>query len=190
MPLKPPPPIESERVGVRLVVESDLPAMLALNSDPEVTKFLGFAPWRSMADAEAWFQRISTMQSTGSALEFAIVAQDTGRLIGRCGLFEYDATNAQAALGYVLDRAHWRQGLMSEALTALLDCAFDELAVRRIEATVEAPNIASKRLLESLGFTREGVLRERWLSEGEPLDAVVYGLLRHEWRRAQSSAGS
>ncbi len=189
MPLKPPPPIETDRVGVRLVVESDLPAMLALNGDPEVTKFLGFAPWQSMADAEAWFQRIATMQSAGAALEFAIIAQETGALIGRCGLFEFDATNAQAALGYVLGRAHWRRGLMSEALTALLDCAFDELDVRRIEATVEAPNTASIRLLESLGFTREGVLRERWMSEGEPLDAVVYGLLRHEWLRAQSSLG-
>lgn len=181
MLLIPPKLIESERVCVRLTVESDLPALLILNGDEEVTKFLGFAPWQTMTDAEAWFQRISALRGTGSALEFVIVAKQSDRVIGRCSLFEFDAGNAQAGIGYVLDRAHWRRGYMYEALTALLDCAFRELDLRRLEATVEAPNTASARLLERLGFTREGVLRERWLNHGEPLDAVVYGLLRHEW---------
>jgi [ribosomal protein S5]-alanine N-acetyltransferase len=57
------------------------------------------------------------------------------------------------------------------------------LDLRRLEATVEAPNTASTGLLQRLGFTREGVLRERWISHGEPVDAEVYGLLRHEWPR-------
>ncbi len=183
MPLNPPKLIESERVGVRLTLESDLPALLALNGDAEVTRFLGFAPWQTLADAEAWFQRISAQQATGSALEFVIVAKASGSVIGRCSLFAFDEANAQAGIGYVLGRAHWGQGYMRETLTALIDCAFLELGLRRLEATVEAPNIASTWLLQRLGFTREGVLRERWISHGEPVDAEVYGLLRHEWPR-------
>ena len=185
MPLIPPKLIESERVEVRLTLESDLPALLALNGDVEVTRFLGFAPWQTLADAEAWFQRISAQQATGSALEFVIVAKPTGGVIGRCSLFAFDAGNAQAGIGYVLGRAHWGQGYMRETLTALIDCAFLELDLRRLEATVEAPNTASTGLLQRLGFTREGVLRERWISHGEPVDAGVYGLLRHEWPRTE-----
>ncbi|MEA3212019.1 MAG: [ribosomal protein S5]-alanine N-acetyltransferase [Chthoniobacter sp.] len=187
MPMIAPKLIESERVCVRLTLKSDLPELLAVNGDEAVTRFLSFAPWKAMADAEAWFQRISALQAAGSALEFAILAKRTGSVIGRCGLFEFDEVNAQAGVGYVLGRAHWGQGYMREALTALIDCAFLEMNLRRLEARVEAPNTASAGLLQRLGFTREGVLRERWITDGETVDAEVYGLLRHEWARAGAS---
>jgi RimJ/RimL family protein N-acetyltransferase len=109
-----------------------------------------------------------------------IVGKQTGSVIGRCSLFSFEEANAPAGIGYVMGRAHWEKGYMREALTALIDCAFLELNLRRLEATVEAPNTASSRLLQRLGFTRDGVLRERWLSHGEPVDAKVYGLLRPE----------
>lgn len=173
--------IESGRVCVRPILESDLPALLAINGNEEVTKFLGHAPWKAMADAEAWFRRISPLQASGSALEFVIVAKQTGSVIGRCGLFDFEEANAHAAVGYILGRAYWRQGFMREALAALIDCAFNGMNLRKLEAKVEAPNTASAGLLRRLGFTREGVLRERWITNGETVDAEVYGLLRHEW---------
>lgn len=175
--------IEGPRVCVRQVGESDLAALLAINGDEQVTRFLGHTPWKAMAEAEAWFQRISAQQAAGSALEFVIVARQTGVVLGRCGLFEFEKINAHAGLGYLLGRAHWKQGYMREALTALIECAFNEMGLRKIEAKVETLNTASANLLRRLGFQREGVLRERWISNGEPMDAEVYGLLRHEWPR-------
>jgi RimJ/RimL family protein N-acetyltransferase len=136
-----------------------------------------------MADAEAWFQRISPLQEAGSAREFVIVAKQTGAVIGRCGLFEFEEYNAHAAVGYTLGQPHWKQGYMSEALATLFDWAFNELGLRKLEARVEAPNLASTKLLLRLGFSKEGVLRERWITDGEPIDAEVYGLLRKEWSR-------
>jgi ribosomal-protein-alanine N-acetyltransferase len=109
-----------------------------------------------------------------------IAAKETGNVIGRCGLFDFEEVNAHARLGYVLGRAHWGQGYMREALTALIRCAFSEMDLRKLEANVEAENIASANLLKRLGFTKEGVLRERWITNGEPMDAEVYGLLRCE----------
>jgi RimJ/RimL family protein N-acetyltransferase len=182
MPFVPPKLIESSRLCIRQVRESDLEILLAINGTEEVTRFLGHAPWTTMADAESWFQRISAHQAAGSALEFVIVAKHTGMVLGRCGLFAYEQANAHARVGYILGRPHWRQGFMREALTALIDCAFNELGLRRLEAEVEAHNIASARLLLGLAFTREGVLRERWSTNGGTMDAEVYGLLRREWR--------
>ncbi len=173
--------IDSDRLILRPVTEADLPSLLDINSDAEVVRHLGHAPWQSIEDAEAWFAHISKHLSAGSALEFVIVEKQTRKCIGRCGLFEYDATDAQASIGYILGRPYWRQGFMREALTSLIGCAFGELGLRRIEARVEAPNIASSGLLRRLGFTREGVLRERWVAEGGANDAEVFGLLRHEW---------
>jgi [ribosomal protein S5]-alanine N-acetyltransferase len=184
MPLVVPKLIESTRLCVRPVLESDLPSLLAVNGDEEVTKFLGHAPWQAMADAETWFERISMLQALGSALEFVIAAKQTGSVIGRCGLFDFEEVNAYAAVGYVLGRTHWGQGYMREALTALFDWAFQEICLRRLEAKVELQNVASAKLLRRLGFTKEGVLRERWLTNGATVDAEVYGLLRDEWARS------
>jgi [ribosomal protein S5]-alanine N-acetyltransferase len=181
MPLTVPHQIESSRVLVRPLLESDLPALLVINSDEEVTKFLGRPPWKSMTDAEAWFQRMSAVQEAGSAVEFVIRIKSTEEVIGRCGLFDYTEGDACAAVGYLLGRAYWGQGYMREALTGLIDCAFHEMNLRRLEAKVEAENISSAGLLRRLGFAREGVLRERWITNGKPVDAELYGLLRHEW---------
>lgn len=181
MPFVAPKLIESPRVCVRPISESDLPSLLAVNSDEEVVKFLGHAPWQAMAEAEAWFARISKLQAAGSALEFVIVARQTGSVIGRCGLFDFEKAEEHAALGYILGRAHWGKGFMREALTVLIDAAFKDMGLRRLEAKVEAENTASTRLLRRLGFTKEGVLRERWISNGGPMDAEMYGLLHREW---------
>lgn len=182
--------LETDRVCVRPVVESDLPSLLAINGDEEVVKFLGHAPWQAMAEAKAWFERISILQTSGSATELVILAKETKNVIGRCSLFDFEEVNAHARLGYVLGRAHWRQGYMREALTALINCAFSEMDLRRLEANVEAKNTASGSLLRCLGFTREGVLRERWLTNGATMDAEVYGLLRHEWLQCSSQSFS
>jgi RimJ/RimL family protein N-acetyltransferase len=70
---------------------------------------------------------------------------------------------------------------MRSALERLLDFAFHELGLRRIEADVDPNNARSIATLERLGFRREGYLRERWFVGGEVQDALFYGLLRREW---------
>jgi [ribosomal protein S5]-alanine N-acetyltransferase len=187
LPLTAPNPIESERLLVRLVAESDLPALLEVNSNEEVTTLLPYATWRSMTDAKAWLRRMEGIQATGLALQFVVVLKSTGMAIGTCLLFRFEEGSARAELGYVLGRAHWGQGFMQEALEALLGCAFGTMGLRRIEAEVDPRNRSSARLLQRLGFTKEGLLRERWVSKGETKDVEMYGLLRNEWlsRRRQ-----
>ena len=71
---------------------------------------------------------------------------------------------------------------MQEALRALLDMAFDELQLHRIEADTDPRNDRSMRLLERLGFVKEGHFRERWIVGGEVSDAAMFGLLHRDWR--------
>ncbi|MGZ3247768.1 MAG: GNAT family N-acetyltransferase [Croceibacterium sp.] len=182
MPLIAPDPIDSERLVVRLVAESDLPALLEVNSSEEVTALLPYATWTSMADAEAWLRRMEGIQASGLALQFVVASKATGAAIGTCLLFRFEEGSARAELGYVLGRAHWGQGLMKEALAALLDRAFGSMGLRRLEAEVDTRNRPSARLLQGLGFTREGLLRKRWVTKGEAKDVEMYGLLREEWR--------
>ena len=181
--------IEAPRVVVRLLRTEDLPDLLEVNGDSEVTALLPYPAWTSLADGEAWYERMARLQEAGSALQFVVVLRSTSRAIGTCLLFRHEPTSARAELGYVLGRAHWRQGLMHEALTALLSHAFAGMGLRRIEAEVDPRNRASAALLGRLGFTREGLLRRRWVRKGEPHDVEIHGLLRDEWRPAIARRG-
>jgi [ribosomal protein S5]-alanine N-acetyltransferase len=88
----------------------------------------------------------------------------------------------RAELGYCLRSPFWRRGYMGEALAALIDYAFATLKLRRLEADVDPGNAGSVRLLERMGFTREGLLRERWNVGGQIGDSAFFGLLAREWR--------
>lgn len=184
MSFKPPPPIESPRLLIRIVQQADIAALMPINGDEQVTRFLPYATWQSLADGQAWFERMAAMGATGAALQFVMVAKAPGDVIGTCLLFRHDEGSARAELGYVLGRAHWHQGFMQEALPALIACAFNDCALRRLEAEVDPDNVASNRLLVSLGFVHEGLLRKRWLTKGVACDTNIYGLLRDEWPRA------
>lgn len=78
----------------------------------------------TIMDAEAWLKRMAAIQATGTALQFVVAEKRTGRAIGTCLLFGFDEPSARAELGFVLGRAHWAKGYMTEALATLIDCAF------------------------------------------------------------------
>lgn len=170
---------------VRPVVAADLPALLEVNSSEEVTALLPYARWESMADAEAWLRRMEALQADGRAQQFVVVSKSTGLAIGTCLLFRFEEGSARAELGYVLGRAHWGKGLMRESLEAIIGCAFGIMGLRRLEAEVDTRNRASARLLQRLGFTKEGLLRRRRVAKGEARDVEIYGLLRSEWPRGE-----
>jgi RimJ/RimL family protein N-acetyltransferase len=182
MALERPPPIETGRLRVRLVEARDLPALFEVNGDAEVTRFLPYAKWGAPGDGNAWLKRMMDLQATGTALQFVAAEKPSDKAIGTCLLFRHDAGSARAELGFVLGRAHWGTGCMTEALTALIDTAFDAMGLRRLEAEVNPGNASSGRLLRRLGFVREGLLRQRWVSRGGvPYDVEAYGLLRDDW---------
>jgi RimJ/RimL family protein N-acetyltransferase len=185
MPLTPPAPIETPRLVVRQITEADLPGLMAVNGDDTVTQFLPYATWRSIDDASAWYQRIAAIQATGNAVQFVILSRDDASVIGAGLLFNFNEGSARAELGYVLGRAHWGCGLAREAVAALVGVAFGSMGVRRLEAEVNPLNRSSVRLLQSLGFTREGLLRQRWVGKGSTYDVELHGLLSAEWQPAR-----
>lgn len=182
MPLPAFTEITTARVGMRPVAEADLADLLAVNGDPEVTRFLPYPTWQGMADAEAWLARIRTLAADGQSHQLVLQHHASGRVIGAALLFRHDDASARAELGYVLGRAHWGQGLMREALHALCGHAFGPMGLRRLEAEVNPANTASTGLLRTLGFTQEGCLRRRWVAKGSaPYDTLFFGLLADEW---------
>ncbi len=172
---------EAGRVVVRPVAEADLADLMAVNGDDEVARFLPYESWRSADDGRAWLARMKKVEDAGTGVQLVVIDKASGRAIGSCLLFRLEPASARAELGYVLGRQSWGQGLMHEALVALISHAFGALGLRRLEAEVNPLNAASCRLLERLGFRNEGLLRQRWVAKGAAYDIRFYGLLREEW---------
>lgn len=93
----------------------------------------------------------------------------------------------RCTVGYWLGTDHWRRGAMSEALSGLIDFAFRDLGIGKIEAEVFSRNTAGRALVESLGMKREAEIRRAVLKRGEWLDELTYGLLPEEWTKPLST---
>ena len=106
--------------------------------------------------------------------------ENPATLIGSCGYNIWIPSSRRAIIGYDLGRAHWKQGIMSEALKRVLDFGFGTMQLNRIEALVFAQNLPSHRLLKKLGFKCEGVLREYEFVKERFVDLTMYSLLRRE----------
>ncbi len=123
------------------------------------------------------------MQQEGTGARRAIERAADATFIGSCTLFNWNPTYRSAKLGYVLDIPAWGQGYATEAAHALLQWSFNTLDLNRVQAETDTRNESSNRVLEKLGFTHEGTLRQDCIVDGEISDSRVYGLLRQEWNR-------
>jgi len=107
--------------------------------------------------------------------------RETGEFIGMVGFSEPEGWPG-FELAWTRVRRWWGCGYATEAARALLRWSFDTLNLNRIQAETDTRNVASARVLEKLGFVREGTLREDCVVNGEVSDSWVFGLLRREWQ--------
>jgi len=181
MPVLTPTVLTTERLLLRWMDERDTDAHFAVFSDPEVTRYWSASPWTDRAQAAQGIADTMANYADGSGLRFGIVLRTSGELIGNTSLHHFFEQNRRCEIGYALGSRHWGKGYAYEALHALLDHGFQALGLNRIEADIDPRNAASGRVLEKLGFQKEGYMPERWIVHGEPADTVNYGLLRRYW---------
>ena len=174
--------LHTDRLLLRPLREGDAPALFEIFSDPKVMRYWSTPPWASIEQAHAVIAEDKRGLAAGDYLRLGIERTGDGQLIGVCSLFSLSEQCRRAEVGYALATAASGRGFMHEALTALLDHAFLDLDLNRIEADIDPRNTASARCLARLGFKQEGHLRERWIVNGEISDSIIYGLLRSEWR--------
>jgi ribosomal-protein-alanine N-acetyltransferase len=170
----------TERLCIRPLEETDVDALFVLKSDPLVTRCYGQEPHSHIERTRAWVLRNLEDQRRGEVLYWALELLDGGEAIGACCLWNFNDARTCAEIGYELRPELWRKGIMTEALSAILDRAFGDLGLHRIEANPLATNLASIGTLLKLGFRREGVLRQRQLLEGRFVDQWYLGLLEDE----------
>ncbi len=175
------PTLDSGRVRLRPHRADDRDAVFAQFSDASVTRYWGFPTWTSLDEADAYLAPL-IVPPPDPPVDYNWVIADptTDAFIGTTTLFKVRRDQQRAEIGYSLVPSRQGQGLARTAVSRALRFAFDELALRRIEADVDPRNAPSIALLEKLGFSREGYMRERWNVNGELADTVFLGLLARE----------
>lgn len=173
------PTITGDGVCLRWLTDADLPALMAIFANAEVVRYMATEPLSTLAAAEQYLLSIREGFLSGSLYQWGI--ERDGAIIGTGTLAGIDRDNRHADIGFALGREHWGRGLILRALPALVEFAFERLQLHRIGADADPRNGASIRVLEKLGFRREGLLREYYFHMGEIQDAVLFGLLRREW---------
>jgi RimJ/RimL family protein N-acetyltransferase len=169
--------LNTERLLLRPLIETDAETLYTIFSDAAVMRYWNTAPWEHVGEARDAIANDFEARRTGSYLQLGIEKNADAQLIGTCTLFNFNHQCRRAELGYALARSVWGRGFMHEALSALLDYAFAELNLHRIEAEIDPRNFASAKTLDRLGFLKEGHLRDRWMVSGEGSDSHLYGLL-------------
>lgn len=180
----PDPPLEADGVVLRAFREDDVDDLVAACNDPDAARWLVRLPQPyTTDDARHYVRSRPAGFSDGTDMVFAVADADGGRLLGSAGLMRPSGDGRIIEVGYWI--APWARGhgVATTATRLLVAWGIDELGYERVELYAAAGNVASQRVAEHVGFTREGLLRAREVDrDGLRRDMVVFGLLRGEHR--------
>ncbi|WP_238161543.1 GNAT family N-acetyltransferase [Micromonospora endolithica] len=186
--LTPSLPLRTERLDLRPFTASDLAALHAYFSLPELHRYVEIGgPPADLDVTRAVLERRrrrTALAEVGDVVQLAVVLRETGQLVGDVVLIWRSAEHRQGEVGYVLHPDHQGHGYVGEAAAAMLALGFDTFDLHRIVGRIDARNTASARVLERLGMRREAHLRENEMIRGEWTDEVVYAMLAREWHAA------
>ena len=164
---------------------ADQPAVFAGLSDPAVTGYYGIS-YETPESAQAQMDWYELVWRTRIGAWWAICERARPeRLIGTCGIYDWESGHHCAETGFWLLPSYWGKGVMRRVLPAMYRYCFATLGVHRIQARVEPDNAASWHLLESIGFRLEGILRECELKNERYVDLRCYSALSTDpgWRQ-------
>lgn len=175
--------IRTERLLLRRYREDDLDRLAAIQSLPEVARFVLWEP-RTRAEVEvALAERMANarLERDDDAVTLAVERLEDGLLLGEATLFLRNADHHQVELGYVFHPDSGGHGYATEAARALVDLSFADLEAHRVFARLDPRNTASAALLRRLGMRQEAHFRESEIFKGAWGDELVFAVLAHEW---------
>jgi RimJ/RimL family protein N-acetyltransferase len=167
------------RLRLRRPIASDAEAVFKYASDPEVVRYMDWPALSDMQEAIFATERAARRWEAGEEYSWRLTIKPGDAAIGGVACM---IENDVAQLGFVLSRQHWGKGYATEAARAVFDWLVSLEAISRIQATCDVDNLASARVLEKLGMTREALLPRsiaRPNLPGQPMrDAFLYSWVR------------
>ncbi|OGM08230.1 hypothetical protein A2Z67_06410 [Candidatus Woesebacteria bacterium RBG_13_36_22] len=141
-------------------------------------------PWvpkvKEVNDSKKFILKCRREYKKGEAMELGIWYK--GKLVGCIGLHQINKASRNTAIGYWLSSDYYGRGIVTESVKALVNYAFKELKLHRIEIVAGTTNIKSCAIAERLGFITEGVKRDIEFVDNRFIDYSVYSILENEWK--------
>jgi ribosomal-protein-alanine N-acetyltransferase len=175
--------IDGDKINLRQISKSDAMSIYRYARDEAISRYTFIPHPYRLDDAYEFIKLTHSARRRKSGYHFGVETKDNGQIIGMVGLIAVNHARRNGEIGYWLAKPFWGQGLMAEAIKLMLRFCFVELKLHRVQAHVFPANKASLRLLEKAGFTREGLIREAFLKNGEYVDCYVYSILEDDWGR-------
>ena len=173
--------IETQRLKLTGYTCQDMTFIFENFSRDEIKKILGHRTDEDYQIEEYKYKNGYASYNRAFIL-FLLTERTTKSIIGRCGLHNWNKEHHRAEIGYnISDENFKRKGLMTEAVSSIIDYGFKELNLHRIEALVGSNNIPSLKIIESQHFTREGLLRQHYYLANKYEDSIVFSILYKEY---------
>ena len=175
------PTIRTKRLTLRAAKMSDAEDLYEYSRDPAVAKHVLWDAHTSIHQTRAYIRYLIRQYKNGQPSSFVISITETGKVVGTIGFMWIQQENRSAEVGYSLSRRYWNQGIMSEALQAVVEFGFTKLNLNRIEAQHECDNPASGKVMLHAGMRHEGTLRQRIYNKGRYADVDLYAIVRSDY---------
>lgn len=178
--------IETQRLLLRRArLEDANPMFHNWASDPEVTKYLTWPTHDSIAVSEMVLGNWIGEYAKENYYQWMIELKDIGEPIGSISVVRQNEADGAAEIGYCIGSAWWHQGIMTEAVRAVMDFLFREVGMNRIEARHDPNNPHSGAVMKKCGMCYEGTMRSSDRNNQGICDAAYYGILRSDWSQAK-----
>jgi RimJ/RimL family protein N-acetyltransferase len=179
--------LESPRLLIRNLRLADLPPFHEYRSNPEVMRYQGFDTFTKQ-EAEDFIkdQRNRLFGKPGEWVQFGLELKKSGAIIGDCAIRYKDTEKRIGEIGITMSHLEQGKGFATEVMKCIMTYLFDEKGIHRIEEIVDAENIASIRLLQSLGFRKEGHFIENIFFKGKWGSEFQYAMLKREWEELKA----
>ncbi|AIQ14319.1 GNAT family N-acetyltransferase [Paenibacillus durus] len=176
------PILETDRFVLRQLKQDDSREIFQYFSLDEVTKFYDLESFTNIEQAEELIDRWNQKFERNQGIRWGITLRSESRVIGTCGFHGWMKNHYKAEIGYELTPEYWRQGYMTEVIQKAIEFGFDNLGLNRIEAFVEPENVGSRKVLEKIGLSEEGTLKEHFYWRNRFVDTVIYALLKKDYK--------
>lgn len=177
------PIIETECLLMRELVEADAPALFEFYRDPDFTRYIVFDPHKSLDDSLAFVALMKNIYQQKDSVRWGMELKENGQLIGNAGLHFWKRDIRCADVGYHIGQDFQGHGFATETLAAMVDFGFEHMNLNRLQGYINPGNDASGRVMEKLGFIKEGIWRQVEIKDGKLVDKIWFALLREEYYR-------
>jgi RimJ/RimL family protein N-acetyltransferase len=170
--------LESERILLRPLQRENLPALLEMTQDPALWTYFTH-DLSTLAGLEAW----AAGHFSGDRLQFVVIDKATQQVLGSTGFGNYFPRDQRIEIGWTwLGKAFQGTGINAQMKSLMLQYAFGELEMLRVEFKTDVLNLPARKALLRLGATEEGVLRSHTvMTQGRRRDTIYYSFLKGEW---------